>query len=655
MDRTLSQHYRADIDGLRAIAVLGVVLFHLSPTTLTGGFVGVDIFFVISGYLITGHIRKALAEGDFSFLDFYAKRIRRLYPALVVTMLLTIAGAYFLLFPLELKHVSQAALAAAFYVSNYYYLFSIDYFSHNEIRPLLHTWSLAVEEQFYLVFPALLLALSRATRRTAALAILALAICSLAYAQFLVGNDSALAFYGAPTRFWEFAAGALLTYLPSPKQTARSVPAVAAFGLAAVIAAVVLMSETSPVPGPVALLPVLGAAAIIRAGESENRVSQLLAFAPLRYIGRISYALYLVHWPLIVFTKALYQLSLPHWLEAALLAASILLADLLTRFVERPFRALPLPSRRQFVYAAGAVSTAVIATVSVATISSDGFASRYPSQVRRMISYLDYETDASFRTGTCLLNAEAEREDDGFNAAMCLTRADDATPDVLLIGDSYAAQYQAALNRAFPHLALGQVSATGCRPLLHAEGTERCVSLMRWAFSRVIPNRHYAAIILSGRWKSAELPRLAQTVRFLSPYADQVYVFGPMVEYAQPLPRLLALQDIDLLDGDLDRDVVREGRYLAIAQQLDERMGDMFADFGGNVRYVSVLDELCDMRTCTTITPSGAPAQFDYGHLTTDGASLILHRLQNEGRLRTLRTARKIVRPPGRPAGSAPS
>src|SRR5690606_3508905 len=210
--------YRGDIDGLRALAVLGVVLFHLSPTSLSGGYVGVDVFFVISGYLITAQIRDALAEGRFSFVDFYASRIRRLYPALLATMLLTLAFAYFTLFPVEMKRVAQAMLAAALYVPNIYFFAEADYFAEGAVRPLLHTWSLGVEEQFYLVFPALLVLLARFPSRVAGSAVAALALLSLAYAEHLVGYDASAAFYLSPTRFWEFSTGALLTFLP-PSRT----------------------------------------------------------------------------------------------------------------------------------------------------------------------------------------------------------------------------------------------------------------------------------------------------------------------------------------------------------------------------------------------------------------------------------------------------
>lgn len=624
--------YRGDIDGLRALAVLGVVLFHLSPTSLSGGYVGVDVFFVISGYLITAQIRDALAEGRFSFVDFYASRIRRLYPALLATMLLTLAFAYFTLFPVEMKRVAQAMLAAALYVPNIYFFAEADYFAEGAVRPLLHTWSLGVEEQFYLVFPALLVLLARFPSRVAGSAVAALALLSLAYAEHLVGYDASAAFYLSPTRFWEFSTGALLTFLPPSRTRPPLAAGQAMAGAAAVCGSMLLFSEVTSVPGVVALVPVLGTALLIRAGEVSNSVSRALGRRPLRYIGTISYALYLVHWPLIVFAKALHQSSLSRASELALLILSIALAHTLTRYVERPVRRIPLPARRGFIYGGAALATASITIASLATISAEGFAARYPADALRMADYLDYDARKTFRSGSCLINAEADRQDDGFDKELCLGGRGPGPARLLLIGDSYAAQFYEPLQRAFPQLGIAQVTATGCRPLLRASGAERCVSLMRGAYGEIIPRADYTAIILAARWKTEDVAELARTVDDLRRHTGKVYVFGPLVEYEQPLPRLLALEELDRSA----RDIVEEGRDLRRARQLDERLEAAVAPLGSNVRYISLIDQLCHAQDCSTLTPSGAPTQFDYGHLTVEGASLILARLQGQGRLGTI-------------------
>lgn len=630
-----SRSYRSDIDGLRAIAILCVVIFHLSPTTLDGGFIGVDVFFVISGYLITHQIRAGVESGTFSFKDFYAKRIRRLYPGLIAVVAVTLVAAYVLLLPTELEKIAKSALSASLYSANIYSYYTVDYFSHDEIRPLLHTWSLSVEEQFYLFFPICLVTLLHRSRKVAGAAIAFLALCSLGYAEYTVERDASLAFYSGLSRFWEFAAGALLTFLGPAKASAPVHAGGALCGLVLIFASAVWMSEASPVPGLIMLAPVLGAVLLLRVGETSNPVSAALSAPPFVYLGKISYALYLVHWPLIVFAKTLYQLSLPRWMEGALLALSILLADLLSRLVERPLRGISVPRRRQWIFATGAGSTVMIALVGVSVLYTDGFASRYPADARRMISYLDYDAKSAFRAGTCLINAEADREDDEFDEASCVN-LDDRVPEVLLIGDSYAAQYRDALSRKFPGLEVGQITATGCRPLLDAQGADRCVSLMRRAFADIIPHHRFAAIIVSGRWQSDELPALVSTVRYLMEHSPKVYVFGPMVEYTQPLPRLLALQNLDMIDGDVDRNLLHSSRELERARRLDDHMSRIFASYVPKATYVSVLEQLCTEASCTTVTPKGVPTQFDYGHLTGAGATLVLDRLLAEGQLQML-------------------
>jgi len=637
MSRALPEPYRADIDGLRAIAVLGVVLFHLAPKALTGGYVGVDVFFVISGYLITGQIRRSLEEGNFSFLNFYAKRIRRLYPALFVTMLVTLGLSFFLLFPIELQKVNASALATALYVSNFYFYGTVDYFSHDDIRPLLHTWSLSVEEQFYLFLPAFLFLIGRYARPVLLPALLSLLLASLVYAQYLVDIDSDAAFFWSFPRFWQFAAGSLLTFLRPMKSDPRKAAGLAALGLGALALSMVLLSETSPVPGFIALVPVLGAALLIRAGEQRNSVSTLLEGSAPRFVGRISYSLYLVHWPVIVFAKVVYQPAFPFTVKMLLLGLSVALACLLYRFVECPARAISLPSRQRLVLGSGMAATAVISLTFVMTTSTNGFAMRYPADARRMASYIGLNPQSSYRSGSCLMNAEAAREDDAFDEARCLGASKPGVPQVLLIGDSFAAQYYDALRSTFRGVEIAQVTATGCRPLLHPEGTDRCVSLMQRAFSEIIPKRAFAAIVISGRWTPADVPKLTKTLRYLQAHSGKIYVLGPIVEYTQPLPRLVAISELKDDDGK----TVSEARKLARAQRLDARMKVALADLEPKVRYISVLNELCDSDSCSTITRSGVPMQFDYGHLTDQGAKLLVRRLASKGELELARAEKK--------------
>jgi peptidoglycan/LPS O-acetylase OafA/YrhL len=626
----VAREHRGDIDGLRAIAVLAILLFHLNPTKLTGGFIGVDIFFVISGFLITSNIYRDLQGEGFSFLDFYTRRIRRLYPALVVTVLVTLAAAFFLLFPSELEKTARGAIATVFYVSNIFFYEKINYFTVGEIRPLLHTWSLAVEEQYYLTFPLLLVLLHRFARRAILPALFLIAACSLGLAEYLTRVDASAAFYWSPPRFWEFMAGSLVVFLPHRPLRRPIAEGAALFGLAAILVAILAFTPTSPVPGLLALLPVCGAALVIYVGQQRGlAAAALLSLPPMRFVGRISYSLYLVHWPLIVLTEATYQAGLVLPTQIWLLCASILLAWLSYRYIELPVRRLPLPAYRPKMLAFCAASTLAILITGAALHWTSGFRGRFPERSRHLIAYLDYKTAHQFRSGICLINAGAERLDERFNEARCLRRTNLDRPHVLLIGDSHAAQYYQALRHAFPRVDIAQITATGCRPVLKATGDDRCVDLMHAAFTRIIPEQRFSAIVLAGRWRRRDVPGLVKTARFLETETGTVYVFGPIVEYSRPLPRLLALSVI----RDDHMKVVREASRLSDKRALDGLMAKALDAAGGRIHYVSVLRELCGTRRCRTTTASDVPTQFDYGHLTYEGATYILSKLKSDGSL----------------------
>src|SRR6056297_20083 len=336
-------HYRADIDGLRALAVLPVLAFHAGLAPFSGGFVGVDVFFVISGYLIAGLILPRIRAGRFSLLEFYERRARRLLPALFVVMAVSGALAAALFLPAELREFGQSAVAATLFASNVLFSRETGYFeTEAALKPLLHTWSLGVEEQFYLLFPLLLMALAaRRAGRVALVPVLAaLALASLALAAWAVPRAPAFAFYLLPTRLWELMLGALLAVAPLPALRRRAVrEAAAAAGLAAILWAMLRYSEATPFPGPAALLPCLGAALVIHAGASgPTAVSRALSLGPVVFVGLISYALYLWHWPVLVFAEYAAVRELTTVETGAALALSGVLAALTWRFVERPFR-----------------------------------------------------------------------------------------------------------------------------------------------------------------------------------------------------------------------------------------------------------------------------------------------------------------------------
>jgi peptidoglycan/LPS O-acetylase OafA/YrhL len=381
--------YRPDLDGIRAIAVLSVIVYHLSISLLPGGYLGVDIFFVLSGYLITNIIWREAISKRFSVARFYERRCRRILPALVVLLIAVSAFAALILLPIDLEGVAKSALATMVFAANIYFFNDTGYFTQvAEQKPLLHVWSLGVEEQFYIIFPLLVVLCIRWRRST--LIPLTSALVLLSFLSNILADKMALlsgAFYLLPARAWEIGAGALLALVPPPS---ISIPWLRQ-ALALVAGALILFSLCAHVGGalfggliPAAFWVVLGTTLAIHLGnEGGNWLTIGLSKAPLAWIGIISYSLYLWHWPILVFAH--YYLLQPFLSAAEATAAVALmftLAALSWRFVERPFRDRSMPIRTVLAWAA--CGCIVVAVASVAALGSKGYPSRFNGEVARI-------------------------------------------------------------------------------------------------------------------------------------------------------------------------------------------------------------------------------------------------------------------------------
>lgn len=349
--------YRPEIDGLRALAVVPVILFHAGLKAFAGGFVGVDIFFVISGYLITLILVADQQRGGISLSHFYERRARRILPALLGVTLVASLLALLLMVPYQVEHFGWSVLALAGFASNFYFWKSTGYFAPDAgTLPLLHTWSLAVEEQFYLLFPLLLVALLRHGRQVAFLGFLGLAVASLLLGDWMVAWSAKAAYFLLPTRAWELLLGVLLAFLQGSRPVtgegvARSL--LAALGAALVSVSIVAFNEHTPFPGLPALIPTLGAALLIRYAGSGNLAGRLLGSRPLVAIGLVSYSAYLIHQPLLAFARLMRGADLPLPVTLGLVALVFPLSYLSWRFVEGPGRTRQLP-RREVLKSAGA-------------------------------------------------------------------------------------------------------------------------------------------------------------------------------------------------------------------------------------------------------------------------------------------------------------
>jgi peptidoglycan/LPS O-acetylase OafA/YrhL len=418
--------YRADIDGLRAIAVIAVVLFHIDPNWLGGGYVGVDVFFVISGFLITSIIGREVAAGTFSFLRFYERRIRRIIPALFAVLLVVWIVGTVLLLPHDLMELGKSLRYTLASISNLHFLKSTEDYFHAGVdrMPLLHTWSLAVEEQFYIFFPIILILAHRwlKSRRAMLVLLVVIGIISLGASQWVVTHNQARAFYLLPWRAWELLLGSLLALAPhwSRKPVVDQLSGLA--GLGAIAWSMVTYTHHTVFPGFSAFL---GAALIIDSGRnSRSFVSKALGWKPVVFVGLISYSVYLWHWPLVVFLK--YTFLYNDGIKLAILPGSLLLGFLSWQFVEKPFRSSGFLTRRK-IYAAWAVGSLAFLGICIAIKSSEGFPKRFPPSVLKFLSAENIPEE--FRT-----NAR-----ETFDAKLAPVFGDKSRPPTIALwGDSHA-------------------------------------------------------------------------------------------------------------------------------------------------------------------------------------------------------------------------
>jgi peptidoglycan/LPS O-acetylase OafA/YrhL len=382
LSKMRSNSYRTDIEGLRGIAVLSVMLFH-AGSIVPGGFIGVDIFFVISGFLITGITARELDAGRFSLSEFYARRIRRISPAFFFMLALCAVAGLFLLVPSELRNLGRSMNFAVFFNANWYFYKQVGYFDTPALtKPLLHTWSLAVEEQFYLIWPLLLIGLWRAFgKRSLPYAMLALLALSLAAGVYELDHNKSRVFYLLHYRAWELLLGGILAVTAVPAFSKWTASAFGCLGFLAICYSLFFFDTSTPFPGLNGLFPCGGAVLLILAGMHGKPVSvQILSLPPLRFLGKISYSLYLVHWPLFSFTHLVLDRPLSGIEIVAAVSASIFIATISWVFVESPWRRSPahfFPLAR-----AAAAGTVAFCAVGALYELSDGLPSHVSARVR---------------------------------------------------------------------------------------------------------------------------------------------------------------------------------------------------------------------------------------------------------------------------------
>ncbi|HEV7600834.1 MAG TPA: acyltransferase family protein [Bradyrhizobium sp.] len=592
-------NYRADIDGLRAVAVVLVVAFHAFPNVVGGGFVGVDVFFVISGYLITGIILSGLRSFDFSLTGFYARRARRILPALAIVLAGVLAIGWSQLLPAAYRSLGLHALASALFFPNLLSWSEVGYFdAAAEAKPLLHLWSLGVEEQFYLVWPLLLVILSK--RPKWLIAILSVIVAtSFLYSCYATGRQPAAGFYSPLSRLWELGVGGILA---AANLRVRNRSLVSLFGIALIVGSAIFLKKTSLFPGALALIPVSGTALVIVFG------SKVLSHKWPVSVGLISYPLYLWHWPLLSFASVAGVTSVPA--KVAIVAVSLVLATLTTVFIERPVR---FGRIRQSGVAVSTAAMIALIACSALIWRSGGVPWRYPEEIRPVLATMQYDPASDARTPECWLAATSPFEDFSPECGIGTT---------LIWGDSHAGRLYTGLKQQ--GIDVAQFARDGCVPSLGSDN-ETCAQ-SNAAILRKIAELKPKKVILFAAWiayndyASGDLRNsgLAATLIKLKKIADEVVVLGPAPVWSPDLPT--QVYSFWRADGRLaDRLPPHPMEY----HKVDEALAAVSA--ASDVRFISAFAALCNEDGCLTHTPKSKAEllSWDYGHLTTAGAGFV--------------------------------
>ncbi|MBW7948383.1 MAG: acyltransferase [Pseudorhodoplanes sp.] len=626
--RTTTLLYRADIDGLRALAVGLVVTFHAFPHTMPGGFIGVDVFFVISGFLISGLICGEMRNGQFSVTRFYARRARRIFPALIVTLLAVLAIGWLVLLAAEYKTLGLHVTAGAGFASNLILWSESGYFDVEAVRkPLLHLWSLGVEEQFYLFWP-LLLVLGFKLKRPLLLVLLVFSLSFLLNLFQIAAGDTTGAFFSPLTRVWELAAGAITFFVceahASQRQNAHTQTACACAGLVLILASAFLLNAAAPFPGWRAAAPVGGTVLLVMAGPNAwpNRV--LLSHRAAVRLGLISYPLYLWHWPLLVFAhieNATAADRMP--IRAGIVAASIALAWLTYVAIEKPVR-----SRHATMRLMGILSglLALVALLGLLVFYRNGVPSRLPEVIRSLgaTSYTLDDITREWRYKRCFIYPE---RDGGTFADDCVTKR--AAPLIYLWGDSHAAALYPGLKEvaARTGFGVGQFTTSGCPPLINwvSPHRELCRGINDWNLGN-IEKLKPDVIILHADWLVPYYPvdRLGEALAALAAKGfPRLIVVGPSPHWYEPVANVIYREW-----SKGPRSGTPPLRIPMRDSEKTARIEAQLRDISGkhNAGYFSLIDTLCNSQGCLSRFGDRASdiTSYDGTHLTPAAATYVI-------------------------------
>jgi peptidoglycan/LPS O-acetylase OafA/YrhL len=638
--------YRPDIDGLRAIAVSAVVIFHVFPALLTGGFVGVDIFFVISGFLISSIIHKELKTQSFSIVQFYSRRIRRIFPSLITVLVVCYLAGWYLFIAVEYKNLCAHIMAASSFSSNFLLYGESGYFdAASETKPLLHLWSLGIEEQFYIVWP-MLLNVSWKKYLNLLTVTIALTLSSFTLNIITIKTDKEQTFYWPTTRAWELLIGACLAFIISNTSnyyenfkrrfdsllisliyqgplepngdTLHNVTSLS--GMFLIVLSMCFLTKASVFPGWYAVAPTIGTAFLILGGETSWVNRKVLSSRLLVGIGLISYPLYLWHWPLLTFTRIFVGQELSYHMRIAIIVLSILIAWITHITVEKLFRFGSFSKTKLILLC---VSMMSISFMGYYTYQTDGLPNRFPEIVRDITNYEKYTGDVwtRARAYTCFL--QAEQDESKFGA--CVDNIEKpASTAVIIWGDSHGAHLYPGILAKKPVVRLTQLTASVCPPIPEIVIHDRpyCKSINDY-ISKRISEEQPNTVILAGSWSDYDWRKLTRTIALLrNATVKNIYLVGPVPRWKNNLPR--CLYDYFLRDPAHQVPYRMHTCLVPNIDTLDKAM-TVFAT-KAKVNYISPYSILCNSDGCLTRTGSNASTliMHDYAHFTVVGSTFVV-------------------------------
>ena len=619
--------YRPEIDGLRAVAVVPVILLHAGCSLFSGGFIGVDVFLVISGYLITSIILRELEAGTFRFASFYERRARRILPALFFIMFCSIPFAWILMMPVELKGYAVSVTSVVAFASNIIFWRQHGYFDTSaELTPLLHTWSLAVEEQFYIIFPIALLLIWRFGRKASVLSIAAVAIASLLLCEYASQHHPSFNFYWGITRAWELMAGSLCAFVTLRPHQIRD-NFLSMLGIVLILYSIFRFDNSVRFPSVYALLPVIGACLIVLFAHRDTVAAWILSMKPLVAVGLISYSAYLWHQPLFAFARIRSIVAPSMWLMAGLALLTLPLAWLTWRYVETPCRTDPMHSgitRLRLAHVSG-ITACVLIAFGVAGFVTSGFPNRFHASSLASSKSFDL---AKRDNGYCFYSVDTMSTltvgDEGLECKLGSPNVSD--PTVLLFGDSFAGHWEPFWDKAGKELGLqvNAVTTNWCFPALGVNFTTNKKEHSR-AFDQCVINRLYVKnnakkydfIVLSGMWSSVRGFGYTDDVFNLIKFLHDETMARIII---MPSPPMLLVGSVNKFIYSDKKNLILDSRSENLAEEFHRKIFDLEPIFY-RVKFVNRSILLGDyFNSYGALTDESLPYSLDGAHISIYGS-----------------------------------